>query len=232
MMEVDKAGEGGDGSVAMGAANRFGPGDGPCAVRHYKDGDQLLKEASARFQLQLQHHHQHGSLTSADLVQSYQPGTYASNQILLPVRQPDPREEALNNLLENFHNLTDLAGTYSSCITRNVKEIIESMENKLITTDHDKLTLSDLKKFLVSLEEATKELTERKDFVGRYLSKCLYVGFGDSPLLDRILRSHPEQEVYLFFFNYSEKDETSPVWKLFHHVLAYMQNNVSLCVLV
>ena len=159
---------------------------------------------------------------------SYHPGAYA----VVPSPK-DKREEALHDLLERFSTLKQLAALYSGCLTRETVATINNVDRKL-GLEAALPPLSVLAALLESVLVATEELEERANFLSSYLKEgCCHVGRGDDGLLDKLLRSHPEEEIFLFHFNYTERDETTTVWKLFHHLLAYRKHKGnSQCVLV
>ncbi len=121
-----------------------------------------------------------------------------------------------------------------SFATKDVRETLKAVYDELEQPDTE-LSLSDIEDLRETVENAALKLDERRTFVEALGEKRVrYVGRHYSKELDRIMRSRPDQDIYLFHFKFADiGDQQSETWKLFRSLAAYaMEADNCLCVAV
>ncbi len=138
-------------------------------------------------------------------------------------------EEAYNKLLQDFCQVQSDAEKYRSYTGEDIRSTVRQVQSAISTLPGDRNpSLKMLNQLHDNVTQARQFLMDRVNFIKSYTDEGFqYVGFGDSEILDRIIRYQPECEIYLFFFNFSQRNEHSEIWQFFRYLLAYKDSNTN-----
>ncbi len=136
-------------------------------------------------------------------------------------------EEAWDKLLNEFHQLQSDSVKYHNYTSDDIRSTVSHVQSRISGLPGDQNpSLQVLQQLQDKVDQARQALMDRVTFIKSYTDEGFqYVGHGDSDVLDRIIRHQPDCEVYLFFFNFSQRDAQSEIWQFFRHLLAYKNSN-------
>ncbi len=164
----------------------------------------------------------------------YHPEGYQS--LPPPPPERDPAQVALNDLLEKFRCLHELCDRHPSVTTKEATSTLSHAYGKIEELlGEDNSSLAVVVSVAKMVDDAFASVEERLALANALVDQgVVYIGCGDSKELDRALRSHPDMEVYLFYFKFTDDRDKSETWKMFSRLIAYSQeqDGKSICIAV